>query len=93
MAVHSATTGEIMEDEYADGKKKFVEVVKSIDPDVDTVIPVTPSRGNFLIAVSKGKARKFLSVNEDDIIDLPEDQEILKKVTGEVKNAIGELGT
>ncbi|HEY3196430.1 MAG TPA: hypothetical protein VGJ57_00330 [Nitrospirales bacterium] len=82
-----------MDDEFADGKKKFLELVTSLDGEVTVVIPVTPSRGNFLIALSKGKARKFMSVAEDDIVDLPEDEEILKRITTEVQNAITELGT
>jgi len=82
-----------MSDEFEDGKKKFLEAVKAIDGAVEVVIPVTPSRGNFLIALSKGKARKFLSVGEDDILDLPEDEKILQKVAGDIKNAIAELTT
>jgi len=80
-----------MSDEFEEGKKKFVEVVKSIDGAVEVVIPVTPSRGNFLISLTKGKVRKFMSVNEDDIVELSEDEDILKKVTGEVKTAIAEF--
>jgi hypothetical protein len=82
-----------MDDEFGDGKAKFLEMVKSLDGEVDVVIPVTPSRGNFLIALSKGKARKFISVTEDDIVDLPEDSTILEKITAEVKSAITELST
>ena len=82
-----------MSDEFEEGKKKFVEVVKSIDGTVDVVIPVTPSRGNFLISLTKGKVRKFMSVNEDDIVELSEDADILKKVTGEVKTAMAEFAT
>ena len=83
----------VMDDEFGDGKKKFLELVTSLDGEVTVVIPVTPSRGNFLIALSKGKARKFISVAEDDIVDLPEDEGILQRITGEVKNAIMELST
>ena len=82
-----------MADEFEDGKKKFLEAVKAINGAVEIVIPVTPSRGNFLIALSKGKARKFMSVAEDDILDLPEDETILQKVAGDIKNAIAELTT
>lgn len=80
-----------MSDEFEDGKKEFVQLVKSIDGEVDLVIPVTPSRGNFLIALTKGKARKFVTVTEDDIVDLPEDEAIRKKLTGEMKTAIAEM--
>ena len=82
-----------MSDELEDGKKKFLQAVKAIDAAVEIVIPVTPSRGNFLVALSKGKARKFMSVGEDDILDLPEDEKILQKVTGDIKIAIAELNT
>jgi hypothetical protein len=82
-----------MSDEFDEGKKKFLEVVKSIDGAVEVVMPVTPSRGNFLIALSKGKARKFISIAEDDIVDLPDDEGIQKKVTGELQTAITELST
>ena len=74
--------------EFDDGKEKFLEVVKGIDPAVEVVIPVTPSRGMFLISLTKAGQRKFLTVSEDDILDLPEDADILKKVTGEVQNSI-----
>ena len=80
-----------MSEEFDEGKAKFLEVVKGIDAAVEVVIPVTPSRGNFLISLTKGKARKFISVTEDDIIDLPQDDGIRKKVTGEVQSAIAEL--
>jgi hypothetical protein len=80
-----------MNDEFGDGKNKFIQAVKAIDGAVEVVIPVTPSRGNFLIALSKGKARKFMSVTEDDILDLTEDEQILKKVTEDIRNAIAEL--
>ena len=83
----------VMSDEFEAGKKKFLEAVKAIDAAVEVVIPVTPSRGNFLIALSKGKARKFLSVGEDDILDLPEDEKILQKVARDIQNAIAELTT
>ncbi len=82
-----------MSDEFDDGKKKFLEVVKSIDGAVEVVMPVTPSRGNFLISLTKGKARKFISIAEDDIVDLPDDEGIQKKVTGELQTAITELST
>jgi hypothetical protein len=74
--------------EFDEGKGKFLQVVKSIDPSVEVVIPVTPSRGIFLISFTKAGQRKFLTISEDDILDLPEDADILKKVTGEVQGSI-----
>jgi hypothetical protein len=74
--------------EFDEGKEKFLQLVKSIDPSVEVVIPVTPSRGMFLISLTKAGQRKFLTVSEDDILDLPEDADILKKVTGEVQSTL-----
>ena len=78
-------------EEFDEGKQKFVQVVKSLDPSVEVVIPVTPSRGMFLISLTKRGQRKFLTVSEEDILDLPEDADILKKVTSEVQNALAAI--
>ncbi|TLY46276.1 MAG: hypothetical protein E6K59_01295 [Nitrospirae bacterium] len=78
-------------EEFDEGKEKFVQVVKSLDPSVEVVIPVTPSRGMFLISLTKSGQRKFLTVSEEDILDLPEDAGILKKVTSEVQNALAPI--
>ena len=78
-------------EEFDEGKQKFVQVVKSLDPSVEVVIPVTPSRGMFLISLTKSGQRKFLTVSEEDILDLPEDAGILKKVTSEVQSTIAAL--
>jgi hypothetical protein len=75
-------------EEFDEGKEKFLQIVKSIDPAVEVVIPVVPSRGMFLISFSKAGQRKFLTISEDDILDLPEDAGILKKVTSEVQSSI-----
>jgi len=74
--------------EFDEGKERFLEVVKGIDPSVEVVMPVTPSRGMFLISLTKAGQRKFLTVSEDDILDLTEDAGILKKVAGEVQSSI-----
>ena len=78
-------------DEMEGGKQKFLEVVKGIDPQVLVVIPVTPSNSMFLISLTKGANRKFITVPEDDIIDLPNDAGILTKVTKTVKDAVASL--
>jgi hypothetical protein len=77
--------------EMEEGKQKFLEVVKEIDETVQVVIPVTPSNSMFLISLTKGPNRKFITVPEDDIIDLPREVSIRTKVTKTVKDAIGSL--
>jgi len=66
-------------------------MIKEIDAAVQTVIPVTPSRGMFLISLTKGANRKFITVPEDDILDLPNEADILAKVTKVLKDAIATL--
>ena len=78
-------------DEMEEGKQKFLELVKSVDASVQVVIPVTPSNSMFLISLTKGANRKFITVPEDDIIDLPNEADILAKVTKVVKDAVAAL--
>ncbi len=78
-------------DEMEEGKQKFLEVVKGTDASVQVVIPVTPSNSMFLISLTKGPNRKFITISEDDIIDLPNEASILTKVTKVVKDAVAAL--
>jgi len=78
-------------DEIEEGKQKFLELVKGIDASVQVVIPVTPSNSMFLISLTKGPNRKFITLPEDDIIDLPLEANILAKVTKTVNDAIAAL--
>jgi hypothetical protein len=78
-------------DEIEQGKQRFLEVVKSVDSAVQVVIPVTPSNSMFLISLTKGTNRKFITVPEDDIIDLPNEASIVAKVTKTVKDAVAGL--
>jgi len=78
-------------DEMEEGKQKFLEVVKGTDPTVQVVIPVTPSNSVFLISLTKGSNRKFMTISEDDIIDLPNEASTLAKVTKIVKDAVAAI--
>lgn len=78
-------------DEMEEGKRQFAEVVKGVDGAVQVVIPTTPSNSLFLISLTKGQNRKFITVSEDDIIDLPHEAGILAKVTKLVKDAVAAL--
>ena len=78
-------------DELEAGKAKFLEVVKELDSAVEVVIPTTPSNSLFLISLTKGANRKFITVPEDDILDLPSEEDILKKTTSILKEAIESL--
>jgi len=78
-------------DEMEEGKQKFLEIVKVTDAAVQVVIPVTPSNSMFLISLTKGPNRKFITISEDDIIDLPNEASILAKVTKTVRGAVAAL--
>jgi hypothetical protein len=78
-------------DEIEEGKQKFLELVKGMDQQVQVVIPVTASNSMFLISLTKGANRKFITVPEDDIIDLSSEAGILAKVTKTVKEAVASL--
>lgn len=74
-----------------EGKQKFLALVRDIDQQVQVVIPVTPSNSMFLISLTKGANRKFITIPEDDIIDLPHESGILTKVTKTIKDAVAAL--
>ena len=78
-------------DEMEAGKQKFLDVIKEVDAAVQVVIPVTPSNSMFLISLTKGPNRKFITVSEDDILDIPNDAGILAKVSKVVKDAVAAL--
>ncbi len=79
-----------MED-FEEGKVKFLAVVKDIDAEVAVVIPTVPSNSQFLISLTKGASRKFLTVPEDDILDLPSEEDVLSKTTVMLREAIAAL--
>lgn len=78
-------------DELEEGKQKFLSLVKEIDAAVQVVMPVTPSNSMFLISLTKGPNRKFITVPEDDMLDLPNEADILAKVTKVLKDAVAVL--
>ena len=78
-------------DEMEAGKAKFLELVKACDTAVEVVIPTTPSRSVFLISLTKGPNRKFITVHEDDILDLPTETSVQTKTSALLQETIGAL--
>ncbi|WNM57183.1 MULTISPECIES: hypothetical protein [Nitrospira] len=78
-------------DELEDGKQKFLEIVKSLDAGVEVVIPTTPSRSLLLISLTKGSNRKFITVHEDDMLDLPEEPGVQAKTTALLQETLETL--
>ncbi len=69
----------IIMDELEAGKKKLLGLITGLDPEVEVVIPSTPSQSLFKISLSKGGNRKFITIHEDDILDLPDVSSVEEK--------------
>ncbi|MCC2639916.1 MAG: hypothetical protein K0S45_329 [Nitrospira sp.] len=78
-------------DEWEEGKQEFLEVIHGVDQAVEVVIPTKPANNMFLISLTKGQNRKFITVSEDDIVDLPSEAGIRAKLTKTVQDAIAAL--
>lgn len=78
-------------DEWDEGKARLTELVRATASDVTVVIPTKPTGGLFLIALARGKAKKFISVSEDDLIDLVDDHAIETDVMAKVHGAVKDL--
>ena len=77
--------------EFEEGKQKFLNLVTTLDGTVEVVIPTTPSQSLFKISLSKGANRTYLTVHEDDILDLPEVSSVQEKTTALLRETIGAL--
>ena len=77
--------------EVEDGKLKFIELARAIDPDVKVVIPSAPSNSLFLISLAKKNARKFMTVSEDDILDLTSDDLIVDEIQDRLRESMIQL--
>jgi hypothetical protein len=78
-------------DELEEGKQKFLELIAALDRTVEVVIPTTPSQSLFKISLSKGANRKFITVHEDDILDLPEETSVQEKTKALLQETIDAL--
>ena len=78
-------------DELEDGKQKFLEMVSALDASVEVVIPTTPSRSLFLISLTKGPNLKFMTVHEDDILDLPQEPRVQAKTHALLQETLAAL--
>ncbi|RMH37565.1 MAG: hypothetical protein D6690_01960 [Nitrospirae bacterium] len=76
---------------FEEGKQQFLELVKAIDAQVEVVIPTSPSNGLFLISLTKGANRKFITVPEDDMLDLISEDDIRQKTMTLLKETIASL--
>ena len=78
-------------DEVEEGRAKFLEVLKEIDPTAEGVVPTRSTNNNFLISITKGKGRKFITVTEDDLVDMVDDDLIREGVESQIHEALKEI--
>ena len=77
--------------ELETGRQKFMELVRRLDPEVQVVVPTAPSRDVFLISLTKGPQRTFVTVPEDDILDLADDEDAEERFREMLSDAISKL--
>ena len=80
-----------MDDEVEAGKQAFIELVHELDPQVQVVIPTRATSDHFLISLTKGKTREFISVSEGDLIDMVEMPDIKREVSAKVQEALKKI--
>ena len=80
-----------MSDEFASAKRRFVDLVHEIDPDVTVVIPERPTQDAFRISLTRGGNRRFLTISEDDMLDLDEDERAAAKMHATLRAEIAHL--
>lgn len=80
-----------MDDEVEAGKQAFIKLVQELDPQVQVVIPSRATSDHFLISLTKGKAREFISISEGDLIDMVEMPDIKREVRAKVQEALKKI--
>jgi len=80
-----------MNDEFAPAKARFLALVQEIDPDVTVVIPERSTQDAFRISLTRGPNRRFLTISEDDMLDLVEDEKAVGKMHATLRREIAQL--
>lgn len=75
-------------DEVEAGKKAFLALLAEVDPEATAVIPTRASSDQFLIALTRAGRRVFVTVSEDDMIDLAEAPDVVTEVRARVAEAL-----
>jgi len=79
-------------DDIEAGKAAFSKLLAELDPEVQTVIPARATDDRFLIALSKGGGRVFITIDEDDLLDLGVDDDVTAEVRERLEEALLGLG-
>jgi len=79
-----------MADEIEAAKAALLALIAQLDAGVQVVIPVRATNDRYLIALSKGKAREFITIAEDDLLDL-EEPTVRREVEATVRAGLAKL--
>ncbi len=79
-------------DDVEAGRAAFLKLLAQVDATATAVIPSAATQDNFLIALSNPKGRVFMTVCEDDLIDLVEDDDIVVEVRDKIREALESIG-
>ena len=80
-----------MDDEFTPAKQRFRDLVHEIDPDVAVVIPERSTQDAFRISLTLGGNRRFVTISEDDMLDLVEDEHAAAKMHAMLRGEIAAL--
>ena len=80
-----------MDEEVEAGKQAFLKLVQEINPQIQVVIPTRATSDQFLISLTKGGAREFITLSEGDLMDLVEVAEIRKEATEKIQGALQKM--
>jgi len=80
-------------EEIEAGKAAFMSLLAALDPEVTAVIPTRATQDNFLISLSKAGKRTFVTLAEDDLIDLDGEADIIAEVRKHLQEALESLGS
>jgi hypothetical protein len=86
-----AIPGRPEDNEVESGKTALLAMIQQLDSAVQVVIPTRATNDRFLISLSKGKGREFISLAEDDLIDCQTDPTIRREVEETVKKGLAKL--
>jgi hypothetical protein len=78
-------------DDVEAGKSALLALIAQLDADVQVVIPVRATNDRFLISLSKGGAREFISIAEDDLLDLDQEPAVRREVEATVRAGLSKL--
>ena len=80
-----------MDDEFGPAKQRFIALVHEIDSEVSVVIPERSTQNAFRISLTRGSNRRFVTISEDEMLDLVEDEFAAAKMHAILRGEVAAL--